>query len=185
MKNLILFTTISLFSFSCLAGPRGYIAPRIGLSDVRETAVKDHHEAGFAPGVAFGVMYGPLRGEVEYTHIAETDIEKEGERDVLNAKFNRVMANGYVDLRMSYYVRPYIMAGVGVAHHNVSYRQEDFSGSNFAWNAGAGVGFHLNRNLAFDVGVKYIDLGDVKLEKEEKDFSFDAVETHAGLRFMF
>ncbi|MBR6730848.1 MAG: porin family protein [Alphaproteobacteria bacterium] len=185
MKKLILFATVSFISVSAVAGPRGYIAPRVGLSDVRETAVKDHHEAEFAPGVALGLAHGPLRGEVEYTHITEADIEKDGDFDVLNAKFNRVMVNGYVDLQLSYHVRPYIMAGVGVAHHNVSYKEEDFSGSNFAWNAGAGVGFHLNRNLALDIGMKYVDLGEVELENQEKDFSFDTVETYAGLRFIF
>lgn len=185
MKKLILLSAVCLFSFSQEGFAKGYISPRIGLSDVRETAVRDHHDASFAPGVAIGVAHGPLRAEVEYTHMLEADIEKEYETDLLNAKFDRVMVNGYVDLGLSYYVRPYVMAGVGVAHHEVTYKGEDFSGSNMAWNVGAGVGFYLNRNLALDVGVKYIDLGDVEMDSSDKDFSFDTVETYTGLRFMF
>ena len=185
MKKLILFTSVILFSVSAGASPKGYIAPRVGLSDVRETDVNDHHDAGFAPGVALGLSSGPFRAEMEYTHITEADIEKNRYDDVMNAKFNRVMVNGYVDLQLSYYVRPYIMAGIGVARHDVTYEQENISGSNFAWNAGAGVGFYLNRNLAVDVGMKYVDLGDVELENQEKELSFDTVETYAGLRFMF
>ena len=187
MKKLILFSTVFILSVSSFAGTKGYISPRMGLSDVRETMVQDHHDASFAPGVAVGVSAGPLRAEVEYTHLTEAEIEEDGFSygDIVEAKFNRVMVNGYVDLQLSYYVRPYIMAGVGVAQHDVSYKGDDISGSKFAWNAGAGVGFHLNRNLALDVGMKYVDMGEVQLENQDKDLSFDAVETYAGLRFMF
>lgn len=179
------FAFLFLFSLTSNAASYGYVSPRVGLSDIRETELKDHHDASFMPGVAVGTAVGPLRAEVEYTHLTEADIEAEKGHDVLNAKFNRVMVNGYVDLRLSPGVRPYVTAGAGVARYDVSYQGEDLSGSNFVWNAGAGVGFYLNRNLALDVGCRYVDLGKVELEKQEKEMTFDTVETYAGLRFMF
>ena len=188
MKRLFL-ATVFFSSIMCCsisnAGPRGYVAFRGGLSDVRETALADRHDASLAPSAAVGVYNGPFRAEVEYTHIPELDIEKEYDRDLFTAKFNRVMGNAYIELPISYNVRPFVMGGIGVANYDVNHYGTEVSGSNFAWNVGGGIAFLLNRNVSLDVGGRYVDLGDVELETQNKKMSFDTVETYVGMRFLF
>lgn len=192
MKKTFLLLTTFIFAslITSKSHANGYVSIKMGLSDIRETEIKDHHDASFAPSGAIGVANGPFRAEIEYTHLTEADIEKEiysnRDKDILNTKFNRIMGNAYIDLYMSRYIQPYIMAGAGVANYRINYQNNSYTGSNFSWNVGGGVGFKLNRNLALDIGCKYVDLGSVELDNQENTkMSFDTVETYTGLRFMF
>lgn len=190
MQKSLLF--VSLFAL-CLALPnmadarmRGYFTVRGGLSDVRETTYLDTNEAVFVPSGAVGLYNGPLRAEVEYAYLSSGDFEKtDSDKPILKTKFSRVMGNGYIDLKVSPYIQPYIGAGAGVVHYNVEHDEFKKTGSNFAWSAGGGVGFRLTRNLTADAGIRYIDLGKVELKEGAEELSFDTVETYAGLRFLF
>ena len=185
MRSLV-FMLCLLASVSSFARSGVYFAVRGGLSDLRETEQTDTHAAGTVPSAAVGVYAGPLRGEVEYAYQSSTDFAKDRRgHETLKADFHRVMANGYIDLNASRNVLPYLMAGAGVARHNVDVLKEKISGSNFAWNVGAGVGFRLTRNVTADVGARYVDLGKVEYDNGQKELIFDTVETYAGLRFMF
>lgn len=184
-KGCLLLLCLGL-SCSAYARSGAYFAVRGGMSDVRETSVVDTHEAGFAPSGAIGVYSGPLRGEVEYTYQSSADLIKEGyDNDILTASFHRVMANGYLDLNVTRNVIPYLTAGAGIARHNVEVLEEKISGSNFAWNVGAGFGLRLTRNVTADAGIRYVDLGKVEYNEGKNEMTFDTVETYAGLRFMF
>lgn len=184
--RLLVFMLCLLVSIPSFARSGAYFAVRGGLSDVRETSQVDTHEAGAVPSAAVGVYSGPLRGEVEYAYQSSTDfVENQAGDEMLTAEFQRVMANGYIDLNVTRNVIPYLMAGAGMARHNVEVLKEKISGSNFAWNVGAGVGFRLTRNVTADVGARYVDLGKVEYDEGQKELTFDTVETYAGLRFMF
>ena len=185
MRSLV-FMLCLLASVSSFARSGVYLAVRGGLSDVRETSQVDTHEAGTVPSAAVGVYSGPFRGEVEYAYQSSTDLVQDRfDNELLTVEFQRVMANGYVDLNVTRNVIPYLMAGAGMARHNVEVLKEKISGSNFAWNVGAGVGFRLTRNVTADVGARYVDLGKVEYDEGKKELTFDTVETYAGLRFMF
>ena len=185
MRSLV-FVFCLLASVPSFAKSGVYFAVRGGLSDLRETSQIDTHEAGVVPSAAVGLYAGPLRGEVEYAYQSSTDLVKDRfDHEVVTAEFQRVMANGYIDLKVTRNVLPYLMAGAGMARHNVEVLEEKISGSNFAWNVGAGVGFRLTRNVTADVGARYVDLGKVEYKEGQKELVFDTVETYAGLRFMF
>jgi opacity protein-like surface antigen len=87
------------------------------------------------------------------------------------------MANGYFDLAGWQPAafgpfQPYLTAGIGVARNDLG----TFSGTsagfavsengstttNFAWGAGAGVGYSVTPNLTLDIGYKYFDLGEFR-----------------------
>ena len=153
---------------------------------MRETEVLDVNEASAVPSGAIGVHSGPFRAEVEYTYQPSTELVQDAlENDILTTEFHRVMANGYLDLRVTRNVLPYLTAGAGIARHNIEVLEEKISGSNFAWSVGAGVGLRLTRNVTADAGIRYIDLGKVEINDGQKELAFDTVETYAGLRFMF
>lgn len=89
------------------------------------------------------------------------------------AKVSAITAlfNGYLDLGTWYAATPYIGGGVGAARLRVSEYQSTaappFSGDgsrsqwNFAWAAMAGIAYKVAPNMQFDVGYRYLALGDV------------------------
>ncbi len=84
------------------------------------------------------------------------------------------LANGYFDLNglsPGFFgpIQPFIDGGVGVAYNEMSPPTLPgigaFGGAartNFAWGAGAGVGYALTPNLTVEVAYKYLDLGPVE-----------------------
>jgi OOP family OmpA-OmpF porin len=90
------------------------------------------------------------------------------------------MANGYLDLNGVMpntfgRFQPYIDGGIGFARNDlgrnsgnlafvppVPYTQTGATKINFAWGAGAGVGFAITPNLTLDVAYKYLDLGELR-----------------------
>lgn len=89
------------------------------------------------------------------------------------AKVSSITAlfNGYLDLGSWYNATPYIGAGAGAARLRVTDYQSTasppFSGDgsrsqwNFAWAAMAGVAYKVAPNMQFDVGYRYLALGNV------------------------
>lgn len=190
MKKLIficcLFGASVFFAGLAEARLRGYIAVRGGLSDVRETSELDVHEASFIPVGALGVYSGPFRAEIEYTYQTPADFETSSmSEEYMKTSFHRVMGNGYLDLRVTKNIRPYLSAGAGIASYDIEVLGDKETGSNFAWSVGGGLGVRLTRNVTADAGIRYVDLGKVELNNGERELSFDTVETYAGVRFMF
>jgi OOP family OmpA-OmpF porin len=84
------------------------------------------------------------------------------------------LANFYVDLNgfaPGFFgpIQPFIDGGVGLAHNEMSPTTGPFIGAfsgsartNFAWGAGAGVGYAVTPNLTVEIAYKYLDLGPVE-----------------------
>ncbi|HEY3916869.1 MAG TPA: OmpA family protein [Stellaceae bacterium] len=91
------------------------------------------------------------------------------------------MLNGYLDLNgfaptLFGPFQPYLQAGVGFANNDLSRTNislaagpfvaaGSYSGNtdtDFAWGAGAGVGYPVTPNLTLDLGYKYLDLGEMR-----------------------
>jgi len=87
-----------------------------------------------------------------------------------NIRTNAAFLNGYYDINSYKNVMPYLTAGVGIGENragtlrvgNSTYKGKDIT--NFVWNVGAGAIFKSNKNWAFDLGYKYMDLGHTKNE---------------------
>jgi opacity protein-like surface antigen len=89
------------------------------------------------------------------------------------------LANAYADLGTWYCITPYIGAGIGTARVTIANFTDAGVGSlpgggvgpslvsaangsqwNFAWALHAGVAYHVNPNLAIELGYSYVNLGD-------------------------
>lgn len=181
LYSILILTTI------CVTMPayarHGYFGVRGGVSDIHENDVVDAYvSSGFGSGY-LGFYSGPFRSEIEYTYASQADYDDR--RLDLEAQFQRVMANAYVDVPITRYVRPYFGGGAGTAFYSVknNLTETKHSGNNFAWNATAGLGIKLTRNVTFDSGYRYVDMGTVELGPD--DLHFVAHEAYAGVRFLF
>ena len=181
---------IQLFGFMLLFGlsitstafaGNGYFGVRGGISDIRETDVADKYKGAGFISAYIGGQSSVFRAEAEYTALSKVKFES----IQTDSQLQRLMANGYIDLHVSRYVRPYFGAGIGSAFYSVHDKntKKKSSGTNFAWDATIGVGVKLTKNVTFDTGYRYADMGDVSVGN--KDLHFDAQEVYAGLRFSF
>ncbi|PSC06950.1 porin family protein [Alsobacter soli] len=115
------------------------------------------------------------------------------------------LANGYFDLGTWYNVTPYVGVGLGTTYkqfgsvddynpqtggHGVS-RASDKWG--FAWALMAGASFSMTQNLKFDVGYRYLNMGDYSTlivcdcgnSTQEHKFKLASHDVRLGLRYMF
>jgi len=92
-----------------------------------------------------------------------------------------VMANAYYDIDTGSDITPYIMAGAGLAHVDMSWDEDD---DVFAWQVGAGLGFEVAECTTLDLGYRYL-----KPNKFDTDSSHEAKwavhNIMLGLRYQF
>lgn len=158
---------------------RGYFGVRGGISEAKEgNVINERTDAGMVSAY-IGAYTGPLRGEVEYTFVTNSKYDTHD----MEARFQRVMANAYIDIPVTPYVIPYISGGAGTVFRKVEYMGEKEDGNTFAWSAGLGLGIKLTRNIIADAGYRYVDMGDVTVHNA--DMHFDAHEGYFGIRFLF
>ncbi|NTU52352.1 MAG: porin family protein [Chlorobiaceae bacterium] len=97
---------------------------------------------------AIGYCFGATRAEVavgyqqyDYKTLAE------------DISFLTIMANGFYEFNTTSNIRPYVMAGAGVAKADVSWAAD--TESVFAWQLGGGLGFKVTDNTTFDIGYRH------------------------------
>jgi opacity protein-like surface antigen len=143
-----------------------------------------------AIGYDFEKKFGvPIRTEIEYAITSDVDAKRSftfldnngQDMDTDNWKqsfgIQTLLVNSYWDINTGTNFTPYVGAGIGLG-----IIKTDFSGSgwnpgysnwddpnlgsktvtNFAWNAGAGIGYDLTDNWTVDLGYKFVDVGSVK-----------------------
>lgn len=178
--NLFLLALVCLCGVSAEA-KNGYFGARTGITEVQETEIVDGHSTAAFGSAYVGAYTSVARVEGEYSFLGKARY------DSLNAsaRFQRVMANGYFDIYATRYVRPYLGVGLGATFYAVEkkHSEEKESGGNFTWSAGGGVGIRLTRNITFDSGYRFVNMGDVELD--DKTMHFNAHEFYSGLRFLF
>lgn len=119
------------------------------------------------------------------------------------------LLNGYVDLPSYGRMTPFVGAGIGAswiklsdfsdynATLNASGFSDDVSTWNFAFAAYAGLAFEINEQMTFEVGYRYLYLGDIETNDLEtaggalgvyNPYEFDDIQSHdikVGLRYAF
>ena len=160
MKKTLLLTMLlaALAATPAYAAP--YVSGSVGLGmagDFKEPALGLSYgvDSGFVVNGAVGYDFDGLRveGAVGYQ-------ENDYTNDTLGASLLTVMANGYYDFKTSGKIKPYVMAGLGIAH----IKADDYPGSPapwlddsyFAWQLGAGIGYEVAKNVTIDVGYRYL-----------------------------
>ena len=199
MKKVVVLTALlmSCFAVGAMAAEGPYFSGNLGVtmptdSDVSESGLSGEitYDAGFAIGAALGYEFGAGRLEAELGYkIADTDKVKvdglgsasiDGDLSVLS-----FMANGYLDFNASPTVKPYLMAGIGVA--NVKLDSSDLDADDndtvFAYQAGVGVGFAINDKVTIDISYRYMGTQDPTIDGT--DIEYGSHNILAGVRVKF
>ncbi|NTV26826.1 MAG: porin family protein [Chlorobiaceae bacterium] len=196
MKKSILLTAllIGLGASPALAASGPYISGSIGPTFLEDSKVDGvSHAAGYDTGYALNAAAGytfgmaRLEGAIGYQR---SDVNDVLDIPVSGAHVSifSVMANGYLDFDIrDLPVKPYVMAGLGVADVDASltYAGVEWSKSDtvFATQVGAGVGIDAGSNLTLDIGYRYFSPS--KSEFHGHDLTIDSHMVMAGLRYNF
>jgi len=199
MKKIVVLTAllISCSAVGAMAAQGPYLSLNAGItmptdSDISEggESVEIKYDTGYAIGAALGFNFGAgrLEGELGYK-AADTDevsvsglgsASLDGDLSVLS-----FMANGYLDFNVNPTVKPYLMAGIGMA--NVTFDSNDLDVDDddtvFAYQAGAGVGFALNDKITLDLSYRYMGTQDPEIEGV--DVEYGSHNILAGVRVQF
>jgi opacity protein-like surface antigen len=181
-------------------------------TNLAPTNKKDEDDAVFAVGGALGYNWmprfkAPIRTDIEYMY--RTSLNYSPNPTYINAAIptksdndlnsHTVMANVYWDIGTWNKITPFIGGGVGVAINETDTKgtviatgvTKDYSQTdvNFAWTAGAGLNYAINKNWSVEMSYRYIDLGEASFgNKTDGEISTNDVTSHeilAGLRFQF
>ena len=164
-----------------------YVSGSVGLGiagDFKESGYTYGVDSGFVVNGAVGYDFDEFRveGAVGYQ-------ENDYTNDTLGASLLTVMANGYYDLNAGSGFKPYVMAGLGIAHINAD---DDHGISDpwlddtyFAWQLGAGVGYEVSENITIDVGYRYLKPEGIECPIDLNDVSWESHNILAGIRYKF
>ena len=187
-QTLVLLTTALLgVSFQAQAVTvKEYVAVRGGYAATKHQT-SEHYEEVLKPvkndwnskagigSVAYGLKAGYLRAELEGNATSTTKETKrfytEGSDVKTTARINTasVMFNSYLELPVDFPVRPYISAGVGMAHIKGKFKNQEgqyldnskVSGNHLAWQIGAGLACEITPEWAVDIGYRVMDYGTI------------------------
>jgi len=129
-------------------------------------------DPGMVVSGAFGYRFFPwLRAEGELGYFdGEFDKSSSSSMDVMT-----YMANVYLDWQNNSGFTPYVGVGLGLAYLSVDVSESfvdsgttytwvsNDSDNAFAWQAGLGVSYEVQNRLMADLGWRYIDTGEIKL----------------------
>lgn len=199
MKKVVVLTAllISCFAVGAMAAEGPYLSGNLGVTMPTDSDVSGGggsgeltYDAGFAIGAGLGYNFGAGRLEAEIGYkTADTDEIKadgfgsasiDGDMSVFS-----VMANGYIDLNASPTVKPYLMAGIGMANVAIDSSDLDVDDDDdvFAYQAGAGVGFALSDKVTLDISYRYMGTEDADIDGA--DVEYGSHNVLAGIRVQF
>jgi len=183
---------ILLLSYAIVAAEGLYLSGNIGasvLSDadleetfegITETAVLEF-DTGLNFGVAFGHDFGSGRVELavdykphkldRFNDVTVTgvgslgDFEARGKIHALS-----VMGNGFYDIQLNSPVTPYIGGGAGFTH--IRFDESDITANDtvFAYQVGAGIGYHIDSESVLDIGYRYFAASDPEFDGVEAEY---------------
>lgn len=160
--------------------------------------------ARIAYGVAVPASIGRIRTELELgwnTPSEQNLTDVFGGKEKLKLQTYSGMGNIYLDFFTGTPLTPYVGAGIGYGHTKAKYRYTGGTGdesvnvdsNNLIWQIGTGVTFKMTKNVAIDMGYRYVDYGEVKKRYsnpyEGSDINHrvetNAHEILAGVRYTF
>lgn len=150
---------------------------------ISDTTHSDIHFGGRAAvGAETPIPYGTLRAEAEFGWNSDFTDDNDFPFEIDNLYTHNyetttsiydAMLNFYYDINTGTKFVPFVNAGIGYAHVEISSLatgnipggvldiEIDSKADNLAWNVGAGVSYNLNENLAFDIAYRYTNYGSV------------------------
>ena len=139
-----------------------------------------------AMGLRTQLLTGALRTELEYARNADakkSQTDDWGDKYELKLKSEAFMFNAYYDIETNSPITPYVGAGLGFSRLKASVKWDEYpegngriKHTNFAWQIGAGVAYEINRNLALDLGYRYMDYGHFSKTESDNDEIYEWTE---------
>ena len=217
LATLLLAASLLLPAVAAEAASGVYVAPKFVMSDYNlGTVSRSNNLHGFGVGsedywtfggsiaVGYDFFYEhmiPLRAEFEFAVRSNASENWSGSRGKVESEWNTKTSflNLYWDFHNSSDFVPYVGAGIGMAHQYASYdiksggykESMDESYTTFAWNAGIGVAYNINPNLAIDLGYRFVGLGNHELSQNTRAGEYSVKtspysnEFSVGARFNF
>lgn len=210
MKKTLLFgISAVLFTISANAMEyKPYVSAKVNYNmmknDIKSTYIDEDTEKFsvndnvLGGSVAAGIKAGMIRSELEgniHQNAKKTKEWEEGDSSKFSVKNNSLMWNTYLDIPTNTPVTPYIGAGIGVARLKATVKNSDEesdniskSSTNFAWQVGAGTAVEVTKNIAIDLGYRYVDNGSFKVYSDEFETDkLDSIshEIYLGMRYTF
>ncbi len=188
LSTAIVFTTYQAYALDI----KEYVAIRGGYYDSKhqtkeqytgvEAPPKQSWNEGLAGvSVAYGLKAGYLRAEIEGNANDSTEITRNFYSDdgtfestvIGKIQTSSILFNSYLELPIDFPVKPYIGAGIGLAHIRAKFQNKyqlnnaksEVSKNHFAWQVGAGLTWEITRNWAMDMGYRFLDYGTIQREK--------------------
>lgn len=164
----------------------------VGVGDLDTTEEGLEGRTEFDPGFgilgALGYDFGITRveGELGYQTSGLDRVVVAGTSAHMAGHFAAatMMANGYLDLRGSVPLVPYLTAGIGVGSFELEYSGRSKHDVQPVGQVGAGAAWVFNKHWSLDVRARYIAaLGDLQLGVD--DMEFHAAQILIGLRYGF
>lgn len=205
MKKFLLLTTavLAFASFEANALPckkraapqqttKQYVAVR-GNYNMVNSALRHKWPTGYfeedlndntvGADIAYGVKIGEnWRAEIDGI------INQPAKRSGIKIKNKALMLNGYYDFATKTNIAPYIGAGVGVSHTDVTFR-DVFKNSydDFVYQFMLGISYNISDNWNLDAGYKYTNYGTPReyLGVDKYRFSYRSDTLFVGGRYTF
>ncbi|HHE31773.1 MAG TPA: porin family protein [Chlorobaculum parvum] len=161
--------------------PGAYISGSVGIGlpeDTKTDNLGDQEmDTGLALNGAIGYDFGGARLE------AAVGYQKHDFKDVdEDISLLTVMANAYYDIDTGSDITPYIMAGAGWAHADMSWDETD---DVFAWQVGAGLGFKVAECTTLDLGYRYLKPDKIDSKDAPGKMKLAVHNIMLGLRYNF
>jgi len=109
-----------------------------------------------------------VRSELEYAIFTKAKGEPRSS-EFQSYNIQTLFVNVYYDINTGTKFTPYVGAGIGAGFIKTEGRADFDDGgtgsktvTNFAWNLGLGLGYHIMNNVVLDIGYRFADLGAVK-----------------------
>lgn len=197
MKRLLMLVLALILCTGSLAFAEGmYVSGSAGvtmLSDANAYQVyygkeKIKYDTGIGWNVAIGQELGIARVEAElgYKYASMDTFTHSGitEKSSTDQYLLSGMINGYLDLKNSTPVTPYIGAGAGMIYGQVDFGNYTIDDVKFGYQLIAGAGYKINKNLIFDLSYRYQAIsGNFSSGREYLEYASNSA--FAGLRYRF
>lgn len=215
-RILMVFALIALLAVPALsqAAQGLYISPKLMLSvyntgvtgkdHLRDYGIGQYGQSTFGGSIAVGYDFYPqnnfpLRAELEVALRTNASEDWSGSRGKVEANWNTTTTflNFYYDFHNETAFTPYVGAGIGMAFQYAGYDITDYSTGNkttmddhntsFAWNAGVGLAYAINENIAVDLGYRFVGINQNEVSQGDRKIKVSpyANEFSLGARFMF
>jgi opacity protein-like surface antigen len=168
---------------------------------------RTHDDSNFLGTFSLGYRVNSLfRTELEYAYRSDFKyVKNPTNTGIANAsqtsKIQTLMLQGFYDIDISSKFTPYLLVGLGLAHHDFDFYARTILGgtvysgntsnTELAWNIGLGVSYPISENIDLDLSYRYISLGNAKWESHAVgdrgygDADFTSNEFLLGIRYSF